>query len=294
MVDKKLLKIYLIGLIISAIPVFIIPTITNISDATMQYNLYTIPFSEIGWQQAIFFNLIAFLVPYLMIFLGYVLAFIVVLIYTRLTKLSKRIEFVGYANTDRSGHYLRRRYIIQIFFATLLATNVWISLVTNPAVMVFFLTEEAQGIMYSESGAMYNFPMIALYWVPLVVVVPIIAMCAVMQDSGLVSIKKLSGQSEFADTERIGDKLFGLVKGYAGISVIISFFMLIQSPMGGELSLVLYPLLAMIMLLHLIIAIDLFRNMGRKLIFKAAKRVYPPQIIEMSYDKKDIADFKDL
>ena len=80
-------------------------------------------------------------------------------------------------------------------------------------------------------------------WV-LMIVTPIFAMCAVIQDSGLVSVKKVSGQSEFEDTERIGDKIFGIVKGYAGISVIVGFISLIQTPLGGEVSLVLYPLMS--------------------------------------------------
>ena len=293
MVDKKVLKFYLIGLIFSAL-IVIIPAISNFSSEHMQSLVYTIPIGANGYQQSLFFYILAFLIPYVTIFIGYALAYIVVRIYTRFTKFSKRIEFVGYANTDRSGHYLRRRYIIHLIFASLLATNIWIMIVTNPGLMQFWLTDASIERMYATDGSMLNFTMIPWYWVPLVIVVPIFAMCAVIQDSGLVSVRKLSGQSEFADTERIGDKIFGIVKGYAGISVIFSFISLIQSPLGLEMSLVLYPLNAMTYLLHLIIAMDLFRDVGKKWIIKAVKHNYTPQIIEMSYIKKDIADTNEL
>lgn len=294
MLDKKVLKFYLIGLIFSAL-IIIIPAISNAGDENMQTIVYTLPIGATGAQQAMVFYLMAFLIPYATIFIGYGLAYVVVRIYTRLTKLSKRIEFVGYANTDRSGHYLRRRYIIHLIFASLLATNIWIMLVTNPATMQFWLTDASIARMYdTTTGAILNFPMISWYWLPLVIVTPVFAMCAVIQDSGLVSIRKLSGQSEFADTERIGDKIFGIVKGYAGISVILGFVTLLQSPLGFERSLVLYPLNAMTFLIHIIIAIDLFRDVGKKWVIKAVKHNYPPQIIELSYTKKDIGDINEL
>ncbi len=291
MVDKKILKIYIIALTFSSITIFTSYFMNTYEKTTAAY--FTFPMGVDTKIQELFFLTLAFLAPYLMIFVGYAIAYLVVRIYGPLTKLSKRIEFVGYASTDRSGHYLRRRYIIQVFFATLLCTNIWISLVTNSAILEFFIAEEAKEFMYTQEGTMLNFPMIPLYWIPLVVVVPIIAMCAVIQDSGLVSIKKLSGQ-EFVDTERIGDKIFGIVKGYAGIAVIISFITLLQSPMGRELSLVLYPLMATAMSFHIIVAIDMFKDIGRKWVFKAVKPTYPPQMVELSYVKKDIADFKDL
>jgi hypothetical protein len=294
MVDKKVLKFYIIGLIVS-IATAMIPSIMDFTSEHMQAKVYTLPIGATGAQQAFFFYLFAILLPYPTIILGYGLAYLVVRLYTRLTKISKRITFVGYANIERSGHYYRRRYLIQLIFGALLATNVWIMIVTNPNLMKFWLSTEGQAIAFSTStGALQQFTYTPWYWVPLMFVTPIFAMCAVIQDSGLISVKKVSGQSEFEDTERIGDKIFGIVKGYAGISVIIGFITLIQSPQGGEMSLLFYPMMALVFLLHLIIAIDLFRDIGRKWIFKAVKPYYSPQLLELSYSKKDITDINDV
>lgn len=41
-------------------------------------------------------------------------------------------------------------------------------------------------------------------------------------------------------------------------------------------------------MIHLIIAIDIFRNIGIKWIHKAVKASYPPQLIELSFNKTDI------
>ena len=144
-------------------------------------------------------------------------------------------------------------------------------------------------IMIDDStGQMFNFPMVLWYWAPCFLMALLFSMCAVIQDTGLVSLRKLSGQSDFKDTERVGDLLFGLVKGYAGISVIINFYLLLTTPLGQEGSLRMYPILAIILTFHVIIAIDMFRNTGVKWIQKAVKKYYPPQLIEMSFKQSDI------
>ncbi|MCP4764593.1 MAG: hypothetical protein GY870_22655 [archaeon] len=295
MIDKKVLKTYIIGLIYSIAFILIPFIIESLNSSYDDIILFTLPFGVNNDQHFLFFYLLAIIAPYFAIFLGYGLAYIVVRVYCRLSKFSKKIEFVGYANIDRSKKYLRKRYIIQLIFCSLLCMNIWIYLVSNQDIMEYLVTEAGKERMYSKiTEKMFNFPMVPWYWVPLFISILVFSLCIVIVDSGLVTVKKISGQSNFSDTERLGDRIFSFVKGYAGISVILNFIALISTEMGGELSLVLYPLMAIIQLIHLIIAIDLFRNVGRKWIFNAVKSYYPPQKIELNFDKKEIADFKEL
>ena len=293
MIDKKVLKFYIIALIVSSLPI-IATIVMGGSDTYDQLDLYNTPFGTNARQVQAIYMIIAVVVPYLAIFIGYALAYVIVRIYCKLTKYSKRIEFVGYARIDRSGTYLRKRYLTHIIIATLLCINIWIILVSNGELMKFFLSEEGKEKMYvKETGQMLNFPMVIWYWLPVFIASIVFAMCAVIQDSGLVSITKLSGQSEFADTERVGDRFFAIVKGYAGIAVIINFYLLLTTPLGQEGSLVIYPILALVLMGHAIVAIDMFRNVGIKWIHKAVRSSYPPQLIELSYNKIDI-DPKEL
>ncbi|TXT60292.1 MAG: membrane protein of unknown function [Promethearchaeota archaeon] len=292
--NKKVLRIFLLCFILS-ISIILIQIFNNLTDSWMnQYKFYSLPFGENAGQQAVFFYLLAIITPYISILMGYGLAYLIVRIYCRFSKYSKRIEFIGYANIDRSGKYLRRRYLIQILFAVLLCTNIWILLVGDDMLMRLWLTNEGQSEMLGNQGEYRNFVFIPWYWVPLVITTLVFSTSVVIMDSGLVSIKKLHGHSEFSDTERVGDRIFGIIKGYAGISVIISFIILIQSPKGNELSLVLYPISALFMILPFIIAIDLFRNIGKKWIFKATKPYYVPQLVKLSFEKEEITDFRDL
>ena len=293
MIDKNVLKYYIIGLALIVL-VIVSSLIGNINDDYSKLDLYTLPFGDTAEQVEIVMLLVAILAPYLAIFIGYGLGALVVKIYCRFTKISKKIIFVGYAKLDRSAKYLRKRYFLQLLFASILCVNIWIYLVTNVELMALFLSAEGKEKMFdSETGRMYNFVMVIWYWVPVFIASLVFAMCAVIQDSGLVSIKKISGQSEFVDTERVGDLLFGFVKGYAGISVIINFYLLLTTPLGREGSLVLFPFLAAVLMFHLIIAIDLFRSVGIKWIHKAVKGYYPPQLIELTFNQTDI-DPKDL
>ncbi|MFX0072475.1 MAG: hypothetical protein ACFFAO_15430, partial [Candidatus Hermodarchaeota archaeon] len=263
--------------------------IGNINDDYSKLDLYSLPFGDTAEQVEIVMLLVAIIAPYLAIFIGYGLGSLIVKIYCRFTKISKKIIFVGYAKLDRSAKYLRKRYLLHLFFASVLCVNIWIYLVTNVELMSLFLSSEGKERMFdTRTGQMFNFVMVIWYWVPIFIASLVFAMCSVIQDSGLVSIKKISGQTEFVDTERVGDLLFGMVKGYAGISVIINFYLLLTTPLGKEGSLVLFPLLAAILMFHLIVAIDLFRSVGVKWIHKVVKKYYPPQLIELTFNKSDI------
>ena len=164
----------------------------------------------------------------------------------------------------------------------------------NDTLMRLWLTPDGLSNMEGTEGQYLNFVFVPWYWVPIFITALVFALCSAIMDAGLVSVKQLSGQSEFSDTERVGDKIFSIVKGYAGISVIMSFIVLIQSPRGNEGSLVLFPIFALCFILHIIVAIDVFRNIGKKWVFKAAKKYYDPQMIKLSFEKTEISDFKDL
>jgi len=293
MIDKKMLRIYLIALVVSFIPI-VFAIINGFVDNHANDNFYKLPFGNTNYVHQLFFYLFAYLIPYLAIFLGYALAYLAVRLFCKFSKFSKRIQFVGYAQTERTGKYLKRRYLIQILFAVLLCINIWVIIVDNDFLMQFWLTQAGLDHMLGPQGQYFNFVFVPWYWTPIFLTALVFALCSVIMDSGLVSVKKLSGQSEFSDTERVGDKLFSIVKGYAGISVVLSFIILIQSPKGNETSLVLFPIFALCFVLHVIVAIDLFRNIGKKWVFKASKRYYEPQMIKLSFDKTEISNFKDL
>lgn len=294
MIDKKIFKYFLITFIALLSLVFILLFMRGGNDSHSVANFYTLPFGEINLEKYSFFFLLALISPIIAIFLGYLLAYIVVILFCKVSKLSKRIEFIGYAAIDRTPKYLRKRYIIQLIFAVLLSLNIWIILVNNESIMQFWLNDSGLDSMEGSEGQYYNFVFIPWYWLPAFLTSLVFSMCIVIMDSGLVLVRQLRGQKDFSDTERVGDKMFSIVKGYAGISVILGFIELIQSPRGNEASLVLYPMLAFLFILPAILGIDAFRGFGIKLIFKAVKPYYLPQLIKLNFEKTEITKYQDL
>ncbi|MFO8018969.1 MAG: hypothetical protein R6U96_10060, partial [Promethearchaeia archaeon] len=88
--------------------------------------------------------------------------------------------------------------------------------------------------------------------------------------------------------------IFRIVKGYTGISVIMTFILNLQGPLGLAGSFVTYPMIAFVQLIHLIIAIDLFKNVGRKLIWKAISHIHTPKVIDLNFQISDVKNFRDL
>jgi len=147
MIDKAVLKYYIIGIVLIVI-VLISSVIGNMNDDYSKLDLYTLPFGDTAEQVEMAMLLIAILAPYLAIFIGYGLGSLVVRIYCRFTKISKKIIFVGYAKLDRSAKYLRKRYFLQLLFASILCVNIWIYLVTNIELMTLFLSDEGKERMW--------------------------------------------------------------------------------------------------------------------------------------------------
>ena len=292
MVDKKIFRRWIYCLILQVV-VFILATINSFNDEFNQDRLYNLPFGKTGAEQQIYFHLLWLTLPYLAIILGFALSAAIVRLYTKLTKYSKRIEFVGFSRVVRKDSFPLRRYGIQLIFGILLCLNIWIFILSSNVFDVW-VSNSYKDQIYDADGRLYNFPMVPWYWVPVFITTLIFAMCYAIIDSGLVSIRKLPEHESFSDTERVGDHFLGAVKGYAGISVVINFFIVLQSPIGKELSLVLYPLMAFIQLITFVIAIDLFKDIGRRWVFNAVKHQYNPELIELNYEKKPIEDFKEI
>jgi hypothetical protein len=149
--------------------------------------------------------------------------------------------------------------------------------------------------MYNpDTGAMFNFPMVPWYWLTITVTSFVFSICFVILDSGLVFIKKIPEHPEFSDTERVGDLFWNMIKGYAGVSVILNFILLIITPMGKEASLILYPMLALLYLVFVIASMELLGKWGRRLVFNAVKKERNTVIIALDYKITEISQPEEL
>ncbi len=290
---KKTKKIILLlGLYISILSLFIIGSILDVFNAK---SFYIFPPTENGYLQQIFFYGMMIIIPNIAILIGFAAGLLFIRIYLWMTKRMKSIQMIGFARFDETRSFVRRRYITQVLFGTLLCMNIWIILLQTYS-FEFWIKDEYKYLIYDRSsGSMMNFPMIPWYWLPLSVTTLVMAFTFIILDSGLISIKRIRGFPKFGDTERVGNLIWNVMKGYAGISVVINFTIIITSTnLGKEASLTTYPIYTAFILITLFLTMDLYRNWTRKLVFNLVKRSTTPEIINLNYQKTPITTYKEF
>jgi hypothetical protein len=267
--------------------------ISNYADDFNQTAKYIFPTGVDGYTQQTFFILLQFFMPFVMVPIGTLLSPLFVRLYLSISKRVKSIEMVGYARYEESKREVRYHYVTRVIFGALLCVNIWVILLQSNA-FSFWVTPTSRGAMFNEAGTMFNFPMVPWYWFPLAITGLLFSICILILDSGLVFVKKIREHAQFSDTERVGSLLWNIVKGYAGVSVIINFSIWMLTPYGREASMLTYPFMTAAQIVFTIATIDLMRNWGRHLIFNAVKKNRPPEIIALDYKRTPIQDLKEL
>ncbi len=290
---KPVVKRWLISLIIEL--VLVLWLLINSALQPTNAPMYIFPPAESVFAQQVFFYMILLLIPLVITPLGFLLSPLFIRFYLWASKRMKGVQLVGYAKFQENKRDIKYRYITRLIFGSLLCISVWNVLIQNSAFTFWVKPEFYDSMFNKETGAMYNFPMVPWYWLPIMITSLVFAMCHLILDSGLVYVKKIRGHPQFSDSERVGSLVWGLVKGYAGISAIITFTSLIFiSDLWREGSMVAYPALAVVQVPFIIATIDLLRNWGRRLIYNAVKKHQPPEIIELDYKRTPVQDMKEL
>ncbi len=290
---KPVLKRWILAFLVE-ITILISTTVGNAIDALKgSFPAYfTFPLLDGVWQSLVWYAL-AIVIVLALVPIGYVLGSMFIRIFVKLAKPGKKIQFIGFARIQLSPIVQWKQILTRVFFGVLLSVNFWI-LLFQYNMFPFWIKPEYYDRMYSVNGSMLNFPMIPWYWLPNAITCFLLTICFMILDSGLVYVKKVPEHPDFSDTERVGNILWSIVKGYAGIVVVLNFVSLISTPLGMEGSLVLYPMLAACYVFFIVTTIDLFKPWGQKLSFNAVKASRNPEIIAMEYKTSPVADRKDL
>lgn len=289
---KPELKRWIISLLIPIL-VVIFTAIGNMIDMYGNTTWYIWPPFLEGSMQQLFWTIIPILVGFCLIPIGNLLAALFISIYVKSAQKNPSIQKIGFAKFKDSPKLMRKRFLVRLIFMVLLCVNIWV-LFFQYGVFKLMVNPIYYDRMYDQLGTMLNFPMVPWYWIPIAVSSIVFTIAFVILDSGLVFVKKIPEHPEFSDTERVGDLFWNLIKGYAGISVIINFITLLSSPFGREGSLVIYPLLAATYLVFIIFSIDLFKNWGRRMIFNAVKKVFKTEIIALDFKITELNNPEEL
>jgi len=268
--------------------------IFNMFDEYASRPYYIFPSVDSGYLQHAFWSFLPLITGFCMIPLGYLLGSFIIRFYIKLTKSNSMIQNIGFARIKEDSQIIKKKYLNRILFGILLCVNLWVLFFQYDIFKLTIKPEYHNDMYNANTGAMLNFPMVAWYWLPITITSLVFSICFVILDSGLVFIKKIPEHPEFSDTQRVGDLFWNMIKGYAGVSVILNFILLIITPMGKEASLVLYPFIAFLYLVFVIASMDLLGKWGRNLIFNVVKKERNPIIITLEYKTTEINQSEEL
>ncbi len=273
--------------------VFILSNLlAHVFDPWNQDPFYIFPPFERGYEKEAFFIGVMFVVPLLFIPLGLVLSKGFIHIYLKMSKKTKKIQLIGFARIQTSSRVIKMRYLNQIIIGVLLCMNVWIVLFQTGAFSIWVL--KSRNMTDPDTGRMYTFPMEPWWWLPLSIAALIISISYNILDSGLVHAKQIHQHPQFSDTEQVGKLFWNLIKGYAGISVIANFFLLIFTPYGQDAANATFPLYMGFGIFFYMVILELMSNWGRGLIFKTVKKHQVPEIIDLNYTKTPFTELDQL
>jgi hypothetical protein len=288
---KPVLKRWLLGLS-GLFILFISAFAISLGDAYGMTPFFLFPSTTDGRIQQVFWYFMILIMSTLGVVVGMLIASLVVRSYVKSSKIQSSIQLLGFAKYNENTKVLISHFISRIVFGVLFCVNIWVMLF-DYNVFELWVKPEYLSQMY-QGETMLNFPMVPWYWVPTTLVAILFSIAFVILDSGLVMVKKVPEHPDFSDTERVGNLFWNIVKGYAGISGILSFIQLILTPLGREGSLVSYPFMALVGVFYVITTIDLLKTWGCKRIFEAVKKEIPPEIIGLDYKRTPINDSKQL
>ena len=254
---------------------------------------YILPFGQTGFEQQIFFLLLAQTAPYLALLIGFFLGIGIVKVILFFLKRNKNVEFVGFARAEINRRSTWKSYADRTFFAVLFCLNLWL-MILNSFVLGFWVSEAYKPDMYDSTGRLLYFVIAPWYWVCLFIAVLVFAICAVILDSGFVVVFKRPEYRNYADVTRVGTIVYNVMKGYLGINIIISFLHTLNSPLGQEINIWTFPIVMMVFLLPFLVAMDMWKDFGRRRVVTAVKKRFPLVVLELDYKSVPVESFEQI
>ncbi len=276
--ENSLFKRLFFSCLVLMVPLIIVLIfdIANLIKDNGKDALYTFPpVDSFNYQKFILSNLNLFGVL-IGLLIGFYLSYIFIYGYLWIMKKLHKLDEkkVGFVIT-KSDLFSIKTLIWRILIAALLTYSFLIIFVENETLSKFWWISNLDYNNHLEKtpfGNYSEFIHLPWQWISLTMAMALLVACWTIIDSGLVSIKDIERYPNFKDAERVGNFYYRIVKGYIGISIIISWIWMI---LEFNIGLAILPFNVIFYFIPFIVALDYFRNFSNKLIFSAVKKIFP-------------------
>lgn len=280
--------IYFFGIII----VFTVIILLAVPEGEGGSRIRTSPFENPAHDGLFIFYMISISSVVFSILMGYILG--PVFLYIQKKILGRKMV---YAIVDKSNDKPFKRALFKAFFPALLTLNISFILISNEFIITLVTGYTGDpDITYAYTA------LIAVFYIASGIALGLFSPIWILNDSGIVFMKKEDINNN-PEIQNIGRWYSNLLKGYAGISVLLTFYLFILELIslpgvtdepGSLISLIAVPLFPFIIAFYIIPAIiirDVTYEHRKKYILKVARKMGISKNITVSINEIEPQDY---
>lgn len=238
--------------------------------------LYIFPNVNSRLIQELILNNISFIGIFIGIPLGFLLGYILTIVYLWfIKKFKKRNPIMFGLVRSESDLSSIKTLLFRAFYAGFLTMSILFIIIENNYLASLWWKDidDFNVMMGDQRFGIYSETFL-LPWLWLVLAITIALMVAIWSilDSGLISIKNINQFYKLKRVEQAGKLYDRIIKGYVGVSLLISWILWIMKLNTG---IAVLPINTVVIILFFIIILEYFKPLSNKLIQNATKKVFP-------------------
>lgn len=165
--------------------------------------------------------------------------------------------------------------LLRAFFMGFFTMSILFVFVENDTLSSFFWIDLLiyQTTITNQTFGIYSEDILLPWsWISVIITFTLSIACWIILDSGLIVIRKKSRHLNYKNVSKVGDIVYKAIKGYVGISIILSWILFIFRINTG---ITVFPMNAFLFSILILFILDWMRPFSNKLIKKAITKNFP-------------------
>ena len=217
--------------------------------------------------------------------MGLILAYFIILIYLRFISFSHKIKIMkrlvkpnnfefGYAKIEPSLTPIIT-ILIRALFMGFFTMSILVVFVENNALSSFWWINSGdyQTVIINQAFGIYSEEILLPWlWISVMITFTLSIACWVILDLGLIVARKKSRHLNYKSVRKVGDIIYKAIKGYVGISIILSWILFI---FRINIGIAVFPGNVFFFSILILFILDWFKPFSNKFITRAIRKNYP-------------------
>ena len=238
--------------------------------------IYVFPPSNSFLVQKFILNCLILIGVFIGVLLGLLLAYFITLIYLRFISLfvkPNNFEF-GYTKIEPSLTPIITILIRALFMGFFTMSILFVFVENNTLSSFWWINAgDYQTLITNQVFGIYSEEILLPWsWISVIITFALSIACWVILDLGLIVVRKKSRHLNYKSVSKVGDIIYKALKGYVGISIILSWILFISRINTG---IAVFPINAFFFSILILFILDWFKPFSNKFITRAIIKNYP-------------------